>query len=69
MDDERLQNWMYAILRFEVELAEKLSLPIQEALSIKRLVEERSLAESEVERLNALNEKKGCVYFFLPARS
>ena len=52
----------YAIIRLDEFLGEDVAL--QSKVTIKRIVWNLELAEAEVDRLNKLNEEKGCHYFW-----
>jgi hypothetical protein len=52
---------VYAIVRFETDASE--SVPIDLRVTVKKIVLDPLLAETEVKRLNALNQGKGCYYF------
>jgi hypothetical protein len=60
------QTQMYAILRFD-ELAESTE-PIENRVTVTKLMQEQSAADSEVSRLNKLNGSKGAKYFWQTVR-
>ncbi len=52
---------IYAILRYETDADEKV--PIDLRVTVKKVVVDPHYAESEVKRLNELNQDKGSYYF------
>jgi hypothetical protein len=54
---------VYAIVRIDGFLADLYS-DVEPLITIKKIVWSQEEAEEEVERLNRLNEKKNCKYFW-----
>jgi len=52
---------VYAIVRYDADAPE--GSPIDFRVTVKKVVYDPAFAESEVKRLNALNEDKGSFYF------
>jgi len=57
---------VYAILRYDAFQGP--STPIENLISVKRILLDEEKARAEVERLNGLNEEKGCRYFMQATR-
>ena len=52
---------VYAIIRYDAFHGE--STPIENRITVKKVVTDQGLAESEVARLNELNKDKGAYYY------
>jgi hypothetical protein len=52
----------YAIVRHDLYYSKET--PIEHKITIKKVVLDLAYAESEVERLNKINEDKRCYYFW-----
>lgn len=57
---------LYAIIR--VDAFHDDQIPIHQKIAVKEIVTTELAAETEVERLNALNKEKGCYYFWQTTR-
>ena len=53
---------VYAIVR--VDTFHELEIPVESAITVKKVVWTQEVAEAEVIRLNRLNKEKGAVYFW-----
>ena len=61
MSARKLPGNVYAIVRVDDYLAP--TVPIEGRVKVTSIVTDAATAKSEVERLMALNSKKGCRYF------
>ena len=56
------QKQVYAILRYDE--FQNSTVPIENRISVTRVVHDEATANAEVRRLNDLNSEKGCRYFW-----
>ena len=54
-------NHLFAVIRIDMFQEEA---PLEEKITITKIVLTQEAAEQEVKRLNALNGSKGCLYFW-----
>ncbi len=57
---------VFAIIR--VDRFQTADSPVEETITVKKIVRDQAAAEREVERLNKLNADVGCVYFWQMTR-
>jgi len=62
----RKHGHVYAIIRYETDADE--NTPIDVRVTVKKIVCDPHHAETEVKRLNDLNEEKGSYYFYQVTR-
>lgn len=59
---------LYVVYRCERSMLRDESVPMDHAVTIKEILRSEEEAIREVDRLNALNENKGCEYSFQSAK-
>jgi hypothetical protein len=61
-----VKEQVFAIVRYDGFQSPQV--PIENRITVTKVIYERSVADSEVKRLNAVNGEKGCVYFWQATR-
>ena len=59
---KRTTKHVFAVIRLDRFQTE--SIPAPSCITVKEVVTTKEKAQSEVERLNAINQGKGCEYFW-----